>query len=72
VTNTELYNAYLQSAAADWASNTIVGSLAHGAVANERFSNDFATVMEIFLTSRDPQAAANAVQAVATQAGIGA
>ncbi len=65
------YNAYLQSAAKDWKTNAIVGSLAHGVVANERFMNDFATVMEIFLSSRNPEAAANAAQAVAIQAGIG-
>lgn len=64
------YNAYLQSAAKDWRGNAIAGSLAHGVVANERFMNDFATVMEIFLSSRNPQAAANAAQAVALQAGI--
>lgn len=71
VGNTELYNAYLQSAAEDWSSNAIVGSLVHGVTANERFMNDFATVMEIFLASRDPQAAANAASAVAIQSGIG-
>lgn len=71
VTNPELYNPYLQSAAADWASNTIVGSLVHGAVANERFMSDFATVMEIFLSTGDPQTAANAAQALAIQAGFG-
>ncbi len=71
VTNPDLYNAYSRSAAEDWASNTIVGSLVHGAVANERFMNDFATVMEIFLSSRDAVAASNAAQAVAVQAGIG-
>jgi glucose/mannose transport system substrate-binding protein len=48
----------------------IAGSLAHGVVANERFMNDFATVMEIFLQSRNAQAAANAAQAVAIQSGI--
>ncbi|MGE5571671.1 MAG: ABC transporter substrate-binding protein [Bacteroidota bacterium] len=64
------YNAYLQSAAKDWRTNAIVGSLAHGVVANERFMNDFATVMEIFLSSRNPEAAANAAQAIAIQAGI--
>ncbi|MBE3576057.1 MAG: carbohydrate ABC transporter substrate-binding protein [Firmicutes bacterium] len=64
------YNVYGQSAAKDWRSSTIVGSLVHGVVANERFMNDFATVMEIFLNSRNPQAAANASQAVATQDGI--
>jgi len=72
VTNGDLYNPYLQSAAADWASNTIVGSLVHGAVAPESFTNNFATVMEIFLTTRDATATANAAQAIALQSGIGA
>jgi glucose/mannose transport system substrate-binding protein len=66
-----LYNTYSQSAAADWQSNTIVGSLVHGAVAPESFSSEFATVMEIFLNSRSGQSAANAAQAIANQAGIG-
>jgi len=47
-----------------------VGSLAHGTVANERFMNDFATVMDIFLANKDPQAAAYAAQAVAIQSGL--
>ncbi|MGE5578238.1 MAG: ABC transporter substrate-binding protein, partial [Syntrophothermus sp.] len=64
------YNAYLQSAAKDWRGNAIVGSLAHGVVANERFMNDFATVMEIFLSGRNAEATANAAQALAIQAGI--
>jgi glucose/mannose transport system substrate-binding protein len=64
------YNAYLQSAAKDWQSNEIAGSLVHGVVANERFMNDFATVMEIFLSSRNAEATANAAQALAIQAGI--
>lgn len=64
------YDAYLQSAAKDWRSNKIVGSLAHGVVANERFMNDFATVMEIFLQTGNAQAAVNAAEAVAIQAGI--
>ena len=66
-----LYNAYLQAAAADWQSNVVVGSLAHGAVAPESFGSEFGTVMEIFLNSRNGAAAANAAQAVANQAGIG-
>lgn len=65
------YDVYLQSAATDWRTNKIVGSLAHGVVANERFMNDFATVMDIFLASKNAEAAANAAQAVAIQAGIG-
>jgi len=65
------YNTYSRSAAEDWKRDRIVGSLAHGVAANERFMNDFATVMEIFLNSRNPGAAANAAQAIAIQSGIG-
>lgn len=65
----DLYNAYLQSAAADWASNTLAASLVHGAAANERFSGDFGQVMEIFLASRSPEAAASAFFAVCSTSG---
>lgn len=65
-----LYNEYLQSAAEDWQTNEIVGSLAHGAVAPETFSSEFPTVMEQFLASRNAQAASAAAQALAEQAGI--
>jgi len=66
-----LYNVYSQSAAQDWKTNTIAGSLAHGVAANEGFMNDFATVMEMFLTNRDPLQAANACDAIARQNRIG-
>jgi glucose/mannose transport system substrate-binding protein len=69
VVGNDEFNAYLQSAAEDWAENEIVGSLAHGAVANERFMNDFNSVMEIFLSSGDPQATATAMDAVCAQTG---
>lgn len=72
VTNEELYNAYLQSAAADWGSNTVVGSLVHGATAPETFSSEFATVMEIYLSSGDAALAGAAAQEVAVNAGIAA
>jgi glucose/mannose transport system substrate-binding protein len=65
-----LYNDYLKSAAADFQKDTIVGSLAHGAAANEGFMNDFSTIMGMFLTSRDPKQAANGCQAIAIQNGI--
>jgi len=64
------YGVYQQSAAEDFADNRIVGSLAHGAVANEGFMGDFATVMEMFLKNRNPEQAANAAQAIAIQNGI--
>lgn len=65
----ELYNAYLQSAAADWSSNRLVGSLVHGVAANERFMGDFNTVMEVFVASRSAEAAANAMAAVCVTSG---
>ena len=64
------YSVYSQSAAEDFSSDRLVGSLAHGAVANEGFMNSFADVMEIFLDSRNPERAAAAAQAVAKQEGI--
>jgi len=65
------YNAYLQSAAKDWKSNVIVGSLVHGAVAPESFGSQFGTVMEIYLGGMSGRAAANAAQAIADQVGLG-
>jgi glucose/mannose transport system substrate-binding protein len=65
------YNAYLQSAAKDWKADKVVGSLVHGAVAPESFGSQFGTVMEIFLGSKSPQAAASAAQAIADQVGLG-
>ncbi|HUX37525.1 MAG TPA: ABC transporter substrate-binding protein [Rectinemataceae bacterium] len=65
------YNAYSKSAAADWKSNKIVGSLVHGAVAPESFNSQFGTVMDIFLSGNNAMAAANAAQAIADQVGIG-
>jgi len=64
------YNVYSQSAAADWRKDTIVGSLVHGVVANERFMDGFATVMDMFLQSRSPEQAAKASEAIALQSGI--
>jgi glucose/mannose transport system substrate-binding protein len=65
----ELYNAYLQSASEDWASNDLAGSLVHGSAANERFMGDFGTVMEVYLASRSAAAAASAFAAVCATSG---
>jgi glucose/mannose transport system substrate-binding protein len=66
-----LYNAYGQSAAEDYQSDTRVGSLVHGAVANETFMSEFAAVMDAFSGSRDAQAAAAMSQDLAQETGIG-
>ena len=65
------YGIYAQSAAEDFRNDTLVGSLAHGAAANEGFMNDFASVMEMFLSNRNPEQAANAAQAIANQNRVG-
>lgn len=64
------YNVYSQSAAADFGKNRIVGSLPHGVVANEGFVNDFATLMGMFLKSRDAEQIAKAAQETAVKNGI--
>jgi glucose/mannose transport system substrate-binding protein len=66
-----LYNAYLQSAAADFQMNRLVPSLVHGAAANPTFQDEFATVLNIYLDTGSAQAAANAAQAIATQTRLG-
>lgn len=48
-----LYNEYSQSAAADWKSNKIVGSLTHGAVAPEAFMSKFSDILSAFADSKD-------------------
>ena len=45
--------------------------MAHGTAANERFMKDFAQVIEIFLDTGSPEAAASAANVVALQSGIG-
>ncbi|MBE7512755.1 MAG: carbohydrate ABC transporter substrate-binding protein [Anaerolineales bacterium] len=63
--NPALYNAYLQSAAADFAKDAIVGSLIHGAAAPESFTNDFQTILSVYVATRDSGLASMAAQGVA-------
>ncbi len=65
------YNDYGKSVAADFGKDRIVASLAHGVAANEGFMNDFASVMEMFLKSRNAKVAAKATQQIALKNGIG-
>jgi glucose/mannose transport system substrate-binding protein len=64
------YNDYLKSAAADWSKDRVVGSLAHGVAANETFMGGFASVMEMFLKTKNAKAAAKACQQLADKAKI--
>ncbi|WMT58001.1 ABC transporter substrate-binding protein [Truepera radiovictrix] len=66
-----LYNAYLQSAYEDYSTDRQVGSLVHGAAANQTFMSEFANVLETYLSSGDAQQAGAAAQELATRTGIG-
>ncbi|MDZ4158690.1 MAG: ABC transporter substrate-binding protein [Anaerolineaceae bacterium] len=59
-----LFGPYLQSAMQDWAKDTIVASLAHGASASESWVTYINDVMTVFVTDRDvAKAQAGLVQA---------
>jgi glucose/mannose transport system substrate-binding protein len=57
ITNPDLYNAYFQSAYADWTSNEIVGSLAHEAVGAGEFLNGFSELIAQFSSDHDAETA---------------
>ncbi len=44
-----LFGEYLQSAMDDWASNTVVGSLTHGVVANDSWKSEIDTALGLFI-----------------------
>jgi glucose/mannose transport system substrate-binding protein len=48
-----LFGVYLQSAMDDWASNTVVGSLTHGVVANDSWKSEIDTALGAFVGSLD-------------------
>lgn len=51
-----LYDAYLTSAMDDWESDTVVGSLAHGVVANDAWKAEIDTAIGLFLSDGDVEA----------------
>src|SRR5574341_349318 len=48
-----LFNEYLRSAMDDWSTDTVVGSLTHGVVANDTWKNAIDTALGLFLEDRD-------------------
>ncbi|HEX2221594.1 MAG TPA: ABC transporter substrate-binding protein [Candidatus Limnocylindria bacterium] len=48
-----LYDAYLTSAMDDWNADRVVGSLAHGVVANDAWKAEIDTAIGLFLSDRD-------------------
>lgn len=65
-----LYDAYLQSAMDDFASNEITPSLAHGAAASEGWVTAFNDVMTLFVTDRDVAAAQAGMAQACVDAGV--
>ncbi len=51
--DTSLFNEYLQTAMADWSTDTVVGSLTHGVTANDAWKNEINTALGLFLADRD-------------------
>jgi glucose/mannose transport system substrate-binding protein len=48
-----LFGVYLQSAADDWGSNNVVGSLTHGVTANDSWKTEIDTALGLFLAGGD-------------------
>lgn len=64
-----LYNEYLQSAIADWKSDTVVGSLTHGVVANDSWKNEINDALGAFLADGDVAKFQNALVAACESSG---
>ncbi len=65
-----LFNAYLQSAMVDWAQDSIVPSLAHGAAAFESWVSDVKDAINLFISTGDVGQTQATLQAACVDAGI--
>ncbi len=64
-----LFDEYLQSAMNDWASNTVVGSLTHGVVANDNWKSQIDTALGLYLSDGDAAAFQAALAAACSDGG---
>ncbi len=64
-----LYGEYLLSAMDDWASDTVVGSLAHGVVANDSWKSEIDTALGLFLAGGDVASFQTALAAACQSSG---
>lgn len=67
-----LYDPYLLSAMDDWSTDTVVGSLTHGVVANDAWKADIDTAIGLFLIDKDVAAFQDALVAAWSNTGAGA
>jgi glucose/mannose transport system substrate-binding protein len=64
-----LFGEYLQSAMDDWSSNTVVGSLTHGVVANDSWKSEIDTALGLFIASSDVATFQDALVAACASSG---
>ncbi len=64
-----LFGEYLQSAMNDWATNTVVGSLTHGVVANDSWKSEIDTALGLFVQNGDVDAFQAALVAACKSSG---
>jgi len=64
-----LFGEYLQSAMDDWSSNTVVGSLTHGVVANDSWKSEIDTALGLFMASPDVATFQDALVAACASSG---
>jgi glucose/mannose transport system substrate-binding protein len=64
-----LFGEYLQSAMDDWASNTVVGSLTHGVVANDSWKSEIDTALGLFVQDGNLAGFQNALVAACLSSG---
>ena len=64
-----LFGDYLQSAMNDWSTDTVVGSLTHGVVANDSWKTEIDTALGLFLADGDVDAFQAALVAACATSG---
>jgi glucose/mannose transport system substrate-binding protein len=64
-----LYDVYLQSAMADWATDTVVGSVWHGVVANDSWKTEINDALGVFLGDNDAAKFQSALQSACESSG---
>jgi glucose/mannose transport system substrate-binding protein len=69
--DSSLFNAYLQTALADWSTDRVEGSLTHGVVANDTWKTEIDTALGLFLADRDVAAFQEALTTAAASFGPG-
>jgi glucose/mannose transport system substrate-binding protein len=64
------YDPYLRSAIADWKSQTVVGSLAHGAAASDAWLGAISDAMGVFIVKQDVAVTQATLHQACLEAGV--